>query len=47
MKSGQVIQETYKVTSRFGGTIPHHDYLKQTFQVQESCLHDTIPTENG
>ena len=27
-QSEQVVQDTYKVTSRFGGTIPHHDYLK-------------------
>ena len=27
-QSEKVIQDTYKVTSRFGGTIPHHDYLK-------------------
>ena len=27
-QSEQVIQETYKVTSRLGGTTPHHDYLK-------------------
>ena len=27
-QSEQVIQDTYKVTSRSGGTIPHHDYLK-------------------
>ena len=28
--SEQVIQDTYKVTSRFGGTIPHSDYLRNT-----------------
>ena len=27
-QSEQVIQSTYKVTSRFGGNVPHHDYLK-------------------
>ena len=27
-QSEQVIQDTYKVTSRFGGTICHHGYLK-------------------
>ena len=27
-QSEQIIQDTSKVTSRFGGTIPHHDYLK-------------------
>ena len=31
-KSEQVIQDTYKVTSRFGGTIPHSDYLKKHFK---------------
>ena len=29
-QSEQVIQDTYKVTSRCGGTIPHHDYLKNS-----------------
>ena len=27
-QSEQVIQNTYRVTSRFGGTVPQHDYLK-------------------
>ena len=27
-QSEQVIQDTYKVTSRFGGTTPHHGYLR-------------------
>ena len=31
-QSEQVIQDTYKVTSRFGGTVPHHDYLKKQFK---------------
>ena len=31
-QSEQVLQNTYKVTSRFGGTIPHHDYLKKHFK---------------
>ena len=31
-QSEQVIQDTYKVTSRFGATIPHHDYLKKPFK---------------
>ena len=31
-QSEQVIRNTYKVTSRFGGTIPHHDYLKKHFK---------------
>ena len=30
-QSEDVVQDTYKVTSRFGGTIPHHDYLKKHF----------------
>ena len=28
-QSEQIVQDTYKVTSSFGGTIPHHDYLKK------------------
>ena len=28
-QSEQVIQNKYKMTSRFGGTVPHHDYLKK------------------
>ena len=31
-QSEQIIQDTYKVTSRFGGTIPHHDFLKKHFK---------------
>ena len=31
-KSEQVIQNTYKVTSRFGGTVPQNDYLKEHFK---------------
>ena len=31
-QSEQVIQDTYKVTSRFGGTVPQHDYLKKHFE---------------
>ena len=31
-QSEQVIKNTYKVTSRFGGTIPQHDYLKKHFK---------------
>ena len=31
-QSEQVIKETYKVTSRLGGTIPRHDYLKKHFK---------------
>ena len=31
-QSEQVIQSTYKVTSRLGGTVPHHDYLKKHFK---------------
>ena len=37
-QSKQVIQDTYKVTSRFGGTIPHHEYLEKTFQIKKSCF---------
>ena len=28
-QSEQVIQNTYKVTSQFGGTVPQHDYLNK------------------
>ena len=31
-QSEQVIQDTYKVTSRFEGTIPHSDYLNKHFK---------------
>ena len=31
-QSEKVMQDTYKVTSRFGGTIPHHDYLEKHFK---------------
>ena len=31
-QSEQIIKDTYKVTSRFGGTIPQHDYLKKHFK---------------
>ena len=36
-QSEQIIQATCKVTSRFGGTILHHDYLKK---------HSNIPRRN-
>ena len=41
----QVIQDTYKVTSRFGGTIPHHDYLKKHFKSTNPVFN--IPRNNG
>ena len=31
-QSEQVIQDTYKVTCRFGGTVPQPDYLKKHFK---------------
>ena len=31
-QSEQVVQNTYKVTSRFGGTVPQHGYLKKQFK---------------
>ena len=31
-QSEQVIQNSYKVISRFGGTVPQHDYLKKHFK---------------
>ena len=32
LQSEQVIQNTCKVTSRFGGTVPQNDYLKKHFK---------------
>ena len=43
-QSEQVIQDTYKVTSRFGGTIPHHDYLKKNFKSRNPV--SIIPRRN-
>ena len=43
-QSEQVIQNTYKPTSRFGGTIPHHDYLKKHFQSRSPIFN--IPWRN-
>ena len=31
-QSEQVTQNTSKVISRFGGTVPQHDYLKKNFK---------------
>ena len=43
-QSEQVIQNTYKVTSRFGGTVPHHDYLKKHFKSRNPVFN--IPRRN-
>ena len=43
-QSEQVIQDTYKVTSRFRGTIPHHDYLKKPFKSRNPVF--SIPRRN-
>ena len=43
-QSEQVIQDTYKVTSRFGGTIPRHDYLKKHFKSRNPVFN--IPRRN-
>ena len=43
-QSEQVIQDTYKVTSRFGGTIPHHDYLRKHFKSRNPVFN--IPRRN-
>ena len=40
----QVIQDTYKVAYRFGGTIPHHDYLKKHFKSRNPVFN--IPRRN-
>ena len=42
-QSEQVIKNTYKVTSRFGGTIPQHDYLKKHFKSRNPVFN--IPGE--
>ena len=42
-QSEQVIKDTYKVTSRFGGTIPRHDYLKKHFKSRNPVFN--IPDE--
>ena len=43
-QSEQVIKDTYKVTSRFGGTIPQHDYLKKHFKSRNPVFN--IPRRN-
>ena len=43
-QSEQVIQNTYKVTSRFGGTVPQHDYLKKHFKPRDPVFN--IPGRN-
>ena len=49
-QSEQVIKNTYQVTSRFGGTIPQHDYLKKHFKSRNpvfthAYMHDSNPAE--
>ena len=43
-QSEQVIKNTYQVTSRFGGTIPQHDYLKKHFKSRNPVFN--IPRQN-
>ena len=43
-QSEQVIKYTYQVTSRFGGTIPQHDYLKKHFKSRNPVFN--IPRRN-
>ena len=43
-QSEQVIKATYQVTSRFGGTIPQHDYLKKHFKSRNPVFN--IPRRN-
>ena len=43
-QSEQVIKNTYQVTSRFGGTIPQHDYLKKHFKSRNPGFN--IPRRN-
>ena len=51
-QSEQVIQDTYKVTSTFGGTVPQHDYLKKHFKSRNPGFNiprrnETVPTDIG
>ena len=43
-QSEQVIQDTSKATSRFGGTVPQHDYLKKRFNSRNPVFN--IPRRN-
>ena len=43
-QSEQIIKNTYQVTSRFGGTIPQHDYLKKHFKSRNPVFN--IPRRN-
>ena len=43
-QSEQTIQDTYKVTSRFSGTILHHDYLTKHFKSRNPVFN--IPRRN-
>ena len=43
-QSEQVIKNTYQVTSRFGGAIPQHDYLKKHFKSRNPVF--SIPRRN-
>ena len=43
-QSEQVIKNTYQVMSRFGGTIPQHDYLKKHFKSRNPVFN--IPRRN-
>ena len=43
-QSEQVIQSTFKVTSRFGGTVSQHDYFKKHFKSRNPVFN--IPRRN-
>ena len=43
-QSEQIIKDTYNVTSRLGGTIPQHDYLKKHFKSRNPVFN--IPRRN-
>ena len=43
-QSEQIIQNTYKVTSRFEGTVPQHDYQKKPFKSRNPVF--DIPRRN-
>ena len=43
-QSEQLIQDAYKDNSRFGGTVPQHDYLKKHFKSRNPVFN--IPRRN-
>ena len=45
-QSELVIQDTYKVTSSFGGILPQHDYLKKHYKSRNPAFNFNIPSRN-